>query len=141
MTALNNMQVEINAQIVNAKAANARLEMLQDPFVAELYRTNPDASISLYPSALNTWAGSDYINISIDMDVNADDDFNITDIANEANERGMYYRYSCTLPSPEGYEVCLSVFVMQRYSKEQKDLLRAIGKLQMREEEALVCGM
>jgi hypothetical protein len=128
---LNNMIAQKEAEIARDQRA---LAALRTPEMQELARVNPDAAILL---------GSNSITMAVYLSANADEGIDISGVKGVlVSSDGYEIEVYRPLGEAADMEVYLEVHAYQKFSAEEEELLRGIGKLQRIDSsyDALMCG-
>ena len=117
-----------------------QLRVLQSSEFNELVNKNPDCAIAVGKHSLTIELHAWY---QVDTDDPLLDLVDISDSADHADYEGYCVRVQEPLGEIHGVSISRRIYVDQRYTSEERELLRSMGRLQQQTHtsDTLVCGV
>ncbi len=109
-------------------------KFLNKPEVIEILKKHFDANITYYYNGFKVG-----IRLSININLDPDDIFDIRNLAQDVFNFKYYHKQAITLYEDDDGFIILEMEVKQKFTEEEKDLLRSLGKIEKIEDEVIVC--
>jgi len=105
---------------------NAELNALRNPIVKQLADQNPDCTIGLY---IQSYSGKAVVTLNCHFGM-VDKEVPLEDVADYAWEEGYVLNRTVILHDDEQLTVSLYLSGQKEFTRSEKSLLKAVGKLQ-----------
>ena len=105
---------------------NAELNALRNPIVKQLADQNPDCTIGLY---IQSYSGKAVVTLNCHFGM-VDKEVPLEDVADYAWEEGYVLNRTIILHDDEQLTVSLYLSGQKEFTRSEKSLLKAVGKLQ-----------